>query len=391
MRARRGDVFQITKDTVATSVYKKLTAYGTALEQKLTGTDGQFKKRAVQDIRMQILLAFMDQYFGIDHKGTEATKKEWAATYSKMLEYAGMEQPEMTTKQQPGNRNESHQMVFDWYKKNLKGRVQEAAMAHIILEDDHNERFTTNMPDLYGQFKALHPASALQAPLEAAIQRNLSFNNLELPADIHILNTDSVRSLKEITDRYLGKVIFVDIWATWCGPCRQSFAHVAPLQEYAKKNDIVLLYISIDQPSETGLWKKMAGYYHLKGEHAIVNEAFRTDIYNTFGNKGALYIPHCAIINKKGELQFKTASSPEKMDKLIEQLQEAAGKYYRQIIKMQVKNLQAQSNCKQVLHLVSLVYHKRTLFIIPQSSHSLPAPAKNGFGSDGRVCNSYSF
>ena len=32
--------------------------------------------------------------------------------------------------------------------------------------------------------------------------------------DIHILNTDSVRNFKEITDLYPGKVIFIDVWAT---------------------------------------------------------------------------------------------------------------------------------------------------------------------------------
>ena len=85
----------------------------------------------------------------------------------------------------------------------------------------------------------------------------------------------------------------------------------------------MLLYVSIDRPTEADLWKKMAGYYNLKGEHVLINESFKMDIYNTFGNNGALYIPHCAIINKKGELQFKVASSPENMDKLIEQLQEA--------------------------------------------------------------------
>lgn len=37
-----------------------------------------------------------------------------------------------------------------------------------------------------------------------------------------------------------------------------------------------------------------------------------------------LYLPQCAIINKKGELQFMKAASPEDIDKLTKQLQEAS-------------------------------------------------------------------
>lgn len=343
LRASQGDVFQVRKDTLASSVYKKLTDYGAGIEQKITNVDDSFKKKAVQEVRMQMLLAFMNQYFLINYRGTDETKKEWEPVYAQMLEYADINQPEnvfseafpdvvsniagidiyMKSHQEAENRNESCMKLFDWYKENLKGRVQEVAMANIILEDAADECFSTSMPELYEQFKELYPASTLHTALEKSIRKNQSFNNLELPANIHILNTDSVQTFKDITDRYLGKVIFIDIWATWCGPCRQSFAHVKPLQEYAKENDVVLLYISIDRPSEADLWKKMTGYYNLKGEHVIINEAFKDEIYSTFGNNGMLSIPHCAIINKKGELQFKVASSPENMEKLAKQLQEA--------------------------------------------------------------------
>ena len=229
----------------------------------------------------------------------------------------------MKTKQQPKDRNEGKQKLFDWYKNNLKGRVQEVAMANVILEDASNESYSTGIPALYEQFKELHPSSLLMPSLNEATQKNIAFNNIEIPEDVHLLNTDSVRTFEEIANRYLGKVIFIDIWATWCSPCRESFAHVKPLQQYAKENDIVLLYISVDRQTDANLWKKLAAFYDLKGEHVIINDFFKMDIYNTFGNNGALYLPQCAIINKKGELQFKKAASPEDMDKLAEQLREA--------------------------------------------------------------------
>lgn len=344
LRARRGDVFQVAQDTVASSVYRKLTDYASGIEQKITGVDNVFGKKAIQDVRMQILLAFMNQYFGINYQGTEESKKEWEAVYPEMLAYADISQPEnvfseafadvisnvagielyIKTNQQSKDQNEGKLKLFDWYKNNLQGRVQEVAMANVILEDASNESYSTGMPALFDQFKELHPSSLLMPALDEAVQKNIEFNNIEIPDDVHLLNTDSVRSFKEIADRYLGKVIFVDIWATWCSPCRQSFAHVKPLQQYAKENDIVLLYISVDRPTDAELWKKLAAYYDLKGEHVLINEFFKMDIYNTFGNNGALYLPHCAIINKKGELQFKKAASPEEMDKLAKQLKEAS-------------------------------------------------------------------
>lgn len=69
---------------------------------------------------------------------------------------------------------------------------------------------------------------------------------------------------------------------------------------------------------------KMTGHYNLKGEHVIINDAFKMEIYEKFGRNGMLSIPHYAIVNKEGELQFPSAASPEDMDKLTEQLKEAS-------------------------------------------------------------------
>lgn len=58
LRARRGDRWQIAKDTVATSVAQKLKDDAVSLESQLTGLDEDLQEKARQDIRMQLLLAF---------------------------------------------------------------------------------------------------------------------------------------------------------------------------------------------------------------------------------------------------------------------------------------------------------------------------------------------
>lgn len=344
LRTSQGDIFDVNKDTVPSSVYQKLVDYATTLEKEVVNVEDKFGQRAVQDIHVQALMAFINQYFVNYQRATETTKKEWDASYSQMVDFANISQTESTfspafehvvsnmagieifmkNEKHANDDNERNQLVFDWYKTNLQGRIREVAMGLLFLEDETRENFASGISALYEEFKKLYPESILLPKIENAVQKNRLFNEAKFPEGIHILNTDSVLTFKEITSQYAGKVIFIDIWATWCGPCRASFAHIKPLQEYAAENDIVLLYVSIDTPQKAELWKKMVGHYNLKGEHAIINEAFKMEIYDTFGWEGSLSIPHYAIINKEGTLQFKSAASPEDMDKLTKQLKETA-------------------------------------------------------------------
>ena len=53
-----------------------------------------------------------------------------------------------------------------------------------------------------------------------------------------------------------GKVVYVDVWATWCGPCKEEFPHSKKLMKAFKGNDkVAFLFVSTDQNVEA--WKKM--------------------------------------------------------------------------------------------------------------------------------------
>lgn len=343
LRSRQGDRWNIAEDTVATSVSKQLKDYALSLENQLEGVDKNTYSKAKQAIRMQVLLAFQNQVFATSYRSSEQTKKKWLAELERMTEFCQIDHPDspfslafydvaandagvryyMKEEEVPEGIEKGPELIFYHFQHQLSGKAQEAAMAQLILEDEAREQNNPQIPSLATRFQQLYPQSSWLPQMNKAVEKNVAFNSKEIPDYIHFPNVDNINTFKDITDRYKGKVVFMDIWATWCGPCRTSFAHIKPLQEYAAQEDVVLLYLSIDQPEDEDKWRKMAAHYDLRGEHIRVQEPFKQEIFDTFGG-GRLAIPHYAIIDKEGKMRYKVAASPENMDKLIEQLEEAS-------------------------------------------------------------------
>lgn len=343
LRARRGDRWQIAKDTIATSVSQKLKEYADSLDTQLDGLDEDLQAKARQDIRMQLLLAFQNQTMGAYHQTSEATQQTWFSELDRMTDFCQINQPGspfslafydvaaneagiryfIRKEELPKQVKQGPGVFFYSYEHTLDGKAQETAMASLFLEDQQRESYNPEILPLAERFFQLYPESPWRPWVQTAVDKNKDFNQIVPSEEIHFPNISDAKTLKDITDLYKGQVIFMDIWATWCGPCRESFAHVKPLQAYAKEKDIVLLYLSIDRPSDDAKWKKMATHYDLKGEHVRIQEAFKQEVYDTFGNKGVLSIPHCVIFGKDGKVRYKVAASPENMDELKKQLEEA--------------------------------------------------------------------
>ena len=73
--------------------------------------------------------------------------------------------------------------------------------------------------------------------------------------------------LRKIIEPYKGRIIYLDIWGTWCGPCKAALKDSHKLKEALKDYDIVYLYLANQSPDET--WKNVIKEYNLMGENRV--------------------------------------------------------------------------------------------------------------------------
>lgn len=101
--------------------------------------------------------------------------------------------------------------------------------------------------------------------------------------------------LHEIMKPYQGKVIFIDFWNTWCGPCRQAIKEFAPARDSYKGKDIVFIYLA-DESSPEKQWNNMIP--SIGGEHYRLSREQMAYLKKKFNFTG---IPFYMIFSKKGE------------------------------------------------------------------------------------------
>ena len=118
-----------------------------------------------------------------------------------------------------------------------------------------------------------------------------------------------------------GKKVYIDIWATWCIPCKIEFKENNIVDSFLQKNNISKLYISLDDIKEKGTWKNDIKKFALFGYHIIANQALINNLKELLYSKDEMFtIPRYAIIDDKGNLVNVNAPKPSNTDMLIQQL-----------------------------------------------------------------------
>lgn len=121
--------------------------------------------------------------------------------------------------------------------------------------------------------------------------------------DVHYLDLADVAPeniLPTILDRYKGKTVVLDMWATWCAYCIKGHNEMAAYKEEIKDKDIVFVYLT----SSTSPFEEWLRYTStIPGEHYYLTEEQKGYLSDKIWGNGG--VPSYAIFNADGNLLYK--------------------------------------------------------------------------------------
>ena len=185
--------------------------------------------------------------------------------------------------------------------------IREYLLAKNVMRNLGGYGLTLLVPQLFDRFKSLYPDSRYTATLDREFDKYQELDEGKDAKDFIATYPDG----KEFRLSDLkGKVVYLDTWATWCGPCIGEFPSSKKMVKRYKDNpEVIFLFVSTD--SNLDKWKAYLNSGKApKGLHVNQNpetQDFGTSIQNQYRMIG---IPHYIVIDQAGKIKINNAPRP---------------------------------------------------------------------------------
>jgi thiol-disulfide isomerase/thioredoxin len=163
----------------------------------------------------------------------------------------------------------------------------------------------------FEQFVKMRPADDPERQRALRYIERLELARARMAPPFSVTTTDGQRVS---TDDLQGKVVLLDFWATWCGPCREALPHIQNVAKKFRGQPLVILSVSLD--SDEQKWREFIGKNEMSWPQ-YRDGGFNGAIARVFN---VTAIPHTFTIDVDGVLQEEhagDASIEGKLKKLL--------------------------------------------------------------------------
>ncbi len=117
-----------------------------------------------------------------------------------------------------------------------------------------------------------------------------------------------------------GKYVYIDVWATWCGPCKAEIPFLQKIEETYKNRNIHFVSLSVDKQEDAERWRSYVTENKLGGIQVMADKDFGSDFIKEFSINS---IPRFILIDPEGKIVSADAYPPsdpllpKQLDKLL--------------------------------------------------------------------------
>jgi thiol-disulfide isomerase/thioredoxin len=205
-------------------------------------------------------------------------------------------------------------------KNHLTGKALEFFQATYLCDVGFQANHEKELIALFEQFEKDYPNSEYAKFIKPMIDEIVSYHQIiEKPFDKtvqFVAGYENINTLEEALTLLKGKKIYIDVWATWCSPCKEEFKHQQALKKILDEQNIQQLYISIDKDNRDQQWKEGIKFYGLSGMHIRANEELFMDLCKRFDKNVKdpyISIPWYILIDENGNIIKEHAKTPSEI------------------------------------------------------------------------------
>ena len=182
------------------------------------------------------------------------------------------------------------------------------------------EYFTEHPKDslaLYERIKANYPDADVIPQVEESVEQARRYTDA-VGKPFELTFTDAISGSEVSMENLRGKVVVVDFWATWCGPCVGEMPHMKELYAQHKDKGVEFIGVSLDAPEAEGGLDELKNFVkenEIAWPQYYQGNGWQSEFSQKWGING---IPTVFIVDADGNLYFVNARG--RLDTLIPEL-----------------------------------------------------------------------